>query len=221
MCPKTDPYDKGNDDDVTGGPTTGISRTASTFDFDRVDFVTSDHHSGHARTIESAERPFASLPAMRDGLIAAWNRVAGPEDVVLRLGDLALGDRGESFAATAALHGRKLLIPSNHDTISSVYRCSAAHKQQTRGLLGRYGWEVLPETVTGIRRGRRILASRFPYHGDLQAENRFVAARPTDESLPLLHGHTRERTGGPHGRPFQVGVDGNGFTPVPMTTIDA
>lgn len=190
------------------------------FDFDEIDFVTSDHHFGHARIIELAERPFSSLEAMHSELIAAWNRLVGPDDVVLHFGDLALGKREESIAVTAALNGRKLLVPGNHDTISSVYRCSAAHKQRTRDLLDQYGWEVLPEYLIGTRNGHRILASHYPYRGDSQEEERHVEARPVDAGLPLIHGHTHDREYGVHGRMFHVGVDGNGFAPVPMTTID-
>ncbi|WP_282826343.1 metallophosphoesterase family protein [Gulosibacter sediminis] len=192
----------------------------SVFDFDQVDFVTSDHHFGHARIIELAERPFASLDEMHGELIAAWNRLVGPEDVVLHLGDLALGNREESIGVTAALNGRKLLVPGNHDTISSVYRCTEAHKQQTRDLLDQWGWEVLPENLIGTRSGLHILASHYPYRGDSQSEERHAEARPADEGLPLLHGHTHHRNNGAHGHMFHVGVDGNDFAPVPMTVID-
>lgn len=202
-------------DSATAGPA-----ALPTFDFDQIDFVTSDHHFGHARIIELAERPFTSLGVMHGELIAAWNRMVGPEDVVLHLGDLALGNREESIGLTAALNGRKLLVPGNHDTISSVYRCSAAHKRRTRDLLDQYDWEVLPETIIGERNGRRIVASHYPYRGDSQDEERHIEARPVDEGLPLLHGHTHDRDGGPHGRMFHVGVDGNSFAPVPMTVID-
>lgn len=191
----------------------------ASFHFEEVDFVTSDHHFGHARIIELAERPFSSLGAMHGELIAAWNRLVDPGDVVLHLGDLALGKRDDSIPVTAALNGRKLLVPGNHDTISSVYRCSEAHKQQTRDLLDQYGWEVLPEDLTGTRNGHRILASHS-YRGDSQAEERHVEARPVDEGLPLIHWHTHDRDYGMHGRMFHVGVDGNGFAPVPMTVID-
>lgn len=201
--------------------TTHVSVTdRSTFDFDEVDFVTSDHHFGHARIIELADRPFASLGHMHAELIAAWNTVVGPDDVVLHLGDLALGIRDESIPITSALHGRKLLVPGNHDTISSVYRTSATNKQRTHQLLARSGWQVLPEAITGLRGGRRLLASHYPYRGDSTDTERNVAARPKDEGVPLLHGHTHRRDEGPHEHMFHVGVDGNGFTPVSMATID-
>jgi len=202
-------------DEETSGTITPVE-----FDFDQVDFVTSDHHFGHERIIELAQRPFSSLDAMHGELIAAWNRVVGPEHIVLHLGDLALGNREESIGVTAALNGQKLLVPGNHDTISSVYRCSEAHKQQTRDLLDRWGWEVLPETVIGTRQGRSILASHYPYRGDSQPEERHAEARPLDEGLPLLHGHTHHRDHGGRGHMFHVGVDGNDFAPVPMTRID-
>jgi calcineurin-like phosphoesterase family protein len=201
--------------------TLSATATPAALDFDKVTFVTSDHHFGHARIIELAERPFTSLGAMHGELIAAWNRVVRPGDVVLHLGDLALGNREASISLTSALNGRKLLVPGNHDTISSVYRCSAAHKQQTRDLLDQFGWEVLPEILIGTRNGRRLLASHFPYRGDSTSEERHAEARPVDGGLPLLHGHTHHTGNGPHGHMFHVGVDGNAFTPVPMTVIDA
>lgn len=190
------------------------------FEFDHVDFVTSDHHFGHARIIELAERPFSCLAEMDEALISKWNGAVGRDDVVLHLGDLALGKREESIGITAALNGRKFLVPGNHDTISSVYRSSQANRQRTRDLLAQTAWEVLPEIVVGTRGGHRILASHFPYRGDSQTEDRHIDARPVDRGLPLLHGHTHARGHGAHGRMFHVGVDGNGFAPVPMAVID-
>lgn len=46
----------------------------ATFDFDEVDFITSDTHFGHARIIELASRPFASVEEMDAELIRRWNR---------------------------------------------------------------------------------------------------------------------------------------------------
>lgn len=190
------------------------------FNFDDVDFVTSDHHFGHERIIELAERPFTSLDEMHRAIIESWNRVVSPNDVVLHLGDLALGHRDQSIGITAALNGRKLLVPGNHDTISSVYVGSEHSREITRHALELNGWEVLPEILDGTRHRRRLIASHYPYEGDSHGEDRHGDARPKDRGFPLLHGHTHDRTGGPHGHMFHVGVDGNNFTPVPMTEID-
>lgn len=189
-------------------------------DFDSIDFVTSDQHFGHARIIELTGRPYADVEEMNRALIENWNRVVGPTDTVLHLGDLALGHRRDTIPITKALNGRKLLIAGNHDIVSSVYRAKEETKDNDRRLLAEAGWEILPEIVVGTRDGHRILASHYPYEGDSHGEDRFAEARPQDTGHPLLHGHTHDTTRGSHGREFHVGADGNGFTPVAMTVID-
>lgn len=67
-----------------------VASEPSPFDFDAVEFVTADSHFGHARIVELAQRPFASLAEMDAEMVRRWNAVVGPEDVVLHLGDLAL-----------------------------------------------------------------------------------------------------------------------------------
>jgi calcineurin-like phosphoesterase family protein len=197
----------------------GIGSGYPEIDFDAVDFVTSDQHFGHARIIELTGRPFADVEEMNRALVENWNSVVGPEDTVLHLGDLALGHRDDTIPITAQLNGRKLLIPGNHDIISSVYRAKETTKDNDRALLHAAGWEILPETVSGSRSGHAILASHFPYEGDSHGADRFKEARPVDTGLPLLHGHTHDTSCGPHGHEFHVGVDGNGFTPVAMSVI--
>lgn len=48
------------------------------FDFDQVDFVTSDTHFNHARIIELAGRPFSTVEEMDAELIRRWNETVGP-----------------------------------------------------------------------------------------------------------------------------------------------
>lgn len=49
-----------------------------TFDFDQVDFVTSDTHFSHARISELANRPFSTVEEMDAELIRRWNEAVGP-----------------------------------------------------------------------------------------------------------------------------------------------
>lgn len=190
------------------------------FGFDTVDFVTSDHHFGHKRISELAGRPFASVDEMDAALIARWNDVVRPADVVLHLGDLALGPIEESIALTSRLHGRRFLVPGNHDRVSPA--------TQTRRAVERFlpmyeqaGWTVLPEVIEGTRRGRRLLASHYPYQGDSTGVERHSSHRPADAGIPLIHGHTHVRDAGAHdSHEFHVGVDAFGFAPVPFTVID-
>ena len=59
--------------------------------FDDAGFVTGDTHFGHRRINELAGRPFATVEEMDAELFRRWNAVVGVDDVVLHLGDLALG----------------------------------------------------------------------------------------------------------------------------------
>lgn len=189
------------------------------FDFDAVDFVTSDTHFGHARISELAQRPFSTVEEMDAELIRRWNETVPPNAVVLHLGDLALGPIEGSVARTAALHGRKYLVPGNHDRVSPA--------TQTRKAVERFspmyedaGWTILPEIVQGARRGRMLLASHYPYEGDSQPIERHSTHRPDDHGLPLLHGHTHARDHGAHGRQFHVGVDAFDYAPIPFSIVD-
>lgn len=191
------------------------------FGFDAVDFVTSDHHFGHARISELAQRPFASVEEMNATMIERWNAIVGPDDVVLHLGDLALGPITESIALTAQLNGRRFLVPGNHDRISPATQSNRA-VERFRPLYEDAGWSILPEVLAGTRHGRRLLASHYPYSGDTTGMDRHGKHRPTDHGIPLIHGHTHERRFGAHGtHEFHVGVDAFGFAPVEFAVVDA
>jgi len=191
------------------------------FDFDQVDFVTSDHHFGHARIGELAARPFSSVAEMDREMVERWNALVSPDDVVLHLGDLALGPISQSVALTSQLNGRRLLVPGNHDRVSPATQSNRAI-ERFRPLYEDAGWTVLPEILRGTRRGARLLASHYPYEGDTTGVERHSTHRPGDEGIPLLHGHTHSREFGPHGsHEFHVGVDAFGYAPIQFELIDA
>ena len=189
------------------------------FDFDHVDFVTSDTHFSHARISELAGRPFSAVEQMDEELIGRWNRMVGPHDVVLHLGDLALGIIAESLPLTARLNGRRLLVPGNHDRVSAAMQ-NRTMVERFRPLYEAAGWEVLPEIVEGTRHGHRLLASHYPYRGDSQEEERYRSLRPRDDGLPLIHGHIHARDHGADGNQFHVGVDAFDYAPIPFSVID-
>ena len=190
------------------------------FDFDQVDYVTSDTHFSHARISELADRPFASVAEMDAELVRRWNNTVGHDDVVLHLGDVALGPIAESMPLTASLNGRKFLVPGNHDRVSPATQSRAAIERFTP-LYEQAGWTVLPEVIEGARRGTRVLASHYPYAGDTQDSDRHTSHRPVDRGIPLLHGHTHDRENGPVGYQFHVGVDAFDYAPIPFSLIDA
>lgn len=186
-------------------------------DLSDVNYVTSDTHFGHARIIELCDRPFRDLEEMHSELIRRWNAVVDPEDTVLHLGDLALGEREHSIGLTAALNGRKLIVPGNHDVFWSHYRASENNKARNFALLERAGWEVLPEEFSAVLDGREVLISHFPYADDSPGEDPNLL--PVYAGLPLIHGHTHDTDHGARGHSFHVGTDAHAFTPVPMSDI--
>lgn len=188
-------------------------------DFDTVDFVTSDHHFGHARINELAQRPFTSVEEMDADLVRRWNATVAPDAVVLHLGDLALGPIQQSVALTEQLSGRRYLVPGNHDRVSPATQPQRA-VERFRPLYEQAGWTILPEIVSGTRGGRPLLASHYPYFGDTTGVERHSSHRPADTGIPLIHGHTHDRGCGPHGHQFHVGVDAADFTPIPFAVID-
>jgi len=76
------------------------------------EWFTADTHFGHARVIELARRPFASLAEMDETLIARWNERVAPGDHVYHLGDFAFADHNLYLPR---LNGEKRLIRGNHD----------------------------------------------------------------------------------------------------------
>lgn len=191
-----------------------------TFDFDQVDYITSDTHFSHARISELAARPFESVVEMDAELIRRWNDTVAPSDTVLHLGDVALGPIADSLALTAQLNGRKLLVPGNHDRVSPATQSRRAI-ERFAPLYEQVGWIILPEIIQGTRGGIHILASHYPYSGDTQDADRHTSHRPVDHGTPLLHGHTHDRENGPVGHQFHVGVDAFGYAPIPFTLVDA
>lgn len=84
-------------------------------------FFTSDTHWFHIKILEYDARNlvFSDLDDMTTGLIARWNKKVPHDADVFILGDIALGGKSRAndlAAVLAELHGRKYLIPGNHDT---------------------------------------------------------------------------------------------------------
>lgn len=79
-------------------------------------WFTSDTHFGHANIIRYDQRPFASIEEHDEALVANWNAVVSPGDVVYHLGDFAWHGRVPDVdLLLGLLHGTKILILGNHD----------------------------------------------------------------------------------------------------------
>lgn len=84
---------------------------------DRV-LVWADLHIGHARIIDYARRPFRDVEHMAAELWRNWEDAVGRQDVLVCLGDLAMGPalREATWARVRSAPGRrKVLVIGNHD----------------------------------------------------------------------------------------------------------
>ncbi len=78
-------------------------------------WFTSDTHFGHANIIRYCDRPYSSLSEMDEALVAKWNQVVRPNDIVYHLGDFTLGKQEQAAAHFAHINGRISVIPGGHD----------------------------------------------------------------------------------------------------------
>lgn len=190
-------------------------------------WFTSDTHFGHARILELSNRPFETVEQHDAALIRAINERVRPTDTLIHLGDLAMGPFMDSIALTTQLHGRRFLVPGNHDRVSQAYE-RGRQIDRWRPVYEDAGWEILPESVVldiaaaeptfytpddYAAATNPVLLSHYPYTGDHTDTDRYQHLRPKDTGLPLLHGHIHQERF-IDGRMFNVGVDVHQYLPV-------
>lgn len=88
-------------------------------------WIISDHHFGHTNSWQlfkkadgSPLRPFSSTEEMNETMIENHNRVVGPHDKVIFLGDLVINKK--YLHLVDRLNGKKKLILGNHDIFPSA-----------------------------------------------------------------------------------------------------
>ena len=80
-------------------------------------WIWSDLHLHHKNIIRYCSRPFQSVEAMNEALLAAWKETVGEADTIICGGDIALAGalKRERLARVRAMPERKLLVRGNHD----------------------------------------------------------------------------------------------------------
>jgi calcineurin-like phosphoesterase family protein len=179
-------------------------------------WFTADLHLGHHNIIDYCDRPFPHVDAMNDALIERWNDAVAVDDTVWVVGDFALGKIADTLPLVGLLHGRKILVPGNHD------RCWAGHGRRADGWTERSldaGFEEVRQGSTRIDiAGTTVVVCHFPYRGDSQPRDRYLEHRPIDKRDWLLHGHVHDHWT-QNGRMINVGVDATAFRPIDSDAI--
>jgi calcineurin-like phosphoesterase family protein len=159
-------------------------------------YFTSDTHFGDPRVLRIDRRPFASIPAHDEALVARWNAVVAPDDEVWHLGDFALGPPPDAIAALLArLNGRKHLMIGNNDGPAT---------------LAATGWASVQHYAEMVVDDTPLVLCHYPF----RTWNRMGSG------VIDLHGHSHGRLR-PAPRQYDVGVDVWDFAPVTLATIRA
>lgn len=158
---------------------------------------------------------------MNAALVANWNSVVRPDDLVWVLGDFDMHGKDASLAFAAQLSGTKVLVSGNHDACwagaRDAWRMRERYLEAGFAAVLDFAVTVLPPHRPGGH-GKRVLLSHFPYEGDSHDSDRYSQQRLRDEGLPLLHGHVhesfRERRSKRGTWGINVGVDVWDYRPV-------
>lgn len=157
-------------------------------------WFTSDTHFGDPRALGIDRRPFPDLATHDAALIANWNAVVAPDDVVWHLGDVALGPSDARIAEiVGALAGTKHLIVGNNDG---------------PGTLAAPGWASVGHYAETVVDGRRLVLCHYA----------FRTWNGIGRGTLNLHGHSHGKLT-PITRQYDVGVDVHRFVPVGLATI--
>jgi calcineurin-like phosphoesterase family protein len=156
-------------------------------------FFTSDTHFGDPRVLRIDRRPFPSVAAHDQALIAYWNETVGPDDEIWHLGDFARGAADRIAGLLAALNGRKHLVIGNNDGPAT---------------LAAEGWASRQHYAEMEIGGVLFILCHYPFRTWNKMGKRSVN----------LHGHSHGKLR-PAPRQYDVGVDARGYRPATLEAI--
>jgi calcineurin-like phosphoesterase family protein len=189
--------------------------------FDHFDHASSDMHLSHDNIWRPsyADRPVTSTAEHDAFIVDRWNSTVRPNDVVLVLGDVAMGKIADSLPLVGTLHGVKHLIYGNHDR---MFGATGAKLDRWMTAYGEH-FASIQSFATATVAGVDVDLCHFPYYGDSRLDDRYADQRPVDRGRPLLHGHTHSRDFMHDGNMIHVGVDSAvaNYAPIPYDTIVA
>lgn len=187
-----------------------------------LDHLTSDLHIGHVnmRTWRGMLDTH-TMDENNDEIIDRFNDRVRPNDTVGIWGDAVMGKMDDTLPLVKRLHGRKILLPGNHDRpwLGNRKRITETHNWPDR--YAEVGFEfILPGvyTIDGIP--GEVKCDHFPYSGDHTAEERYPEWRPDDEGHWLIHGHVHDLWK-QNGKQINVGADAWGGFPTNPDEIAA
>ncbi len=173
-------------------------------------FFIADTHFGHANILEYEPEyrgsRFANVQEMDEHMVQEWNKTVSPQDTVYHLGDVAFALNGEGSVAIRhlldRLHGKKILIPGNHDNF--LMNCN-----NLAGFDGVHGM---------LKLGRQYILTHCPMHHDeLEMYPGYKNVHGHLHSRLVFQHHSHRL---PDPAYINVGVELADFTPVPLEELE-
>ena len=191
-------------------------------------FFTSDWHCWHKNVIAFSKRPFTDVDHMHRVLINNFNASVPENGICYFLGDMGLCSTGNLQYVMKQLNGTKVLIAGNHDGgVNTMYNSgfdvvlhgAVLEIAKQRVTLSHYPLRGIPrEKLDGI-----TTPDGINWHG----EHRPVAQKYAfkyDGQFALsghIHSPNSGRSATRLGRQMDVGVDGNNYRPVSISTVES
>lgn len=191
-------------------------------------FVTSDLHLGHEKSLIYDHRPFKDLFDMHRVIVNNYNSTVGKDDTCYVLGDVGWKDAFKEIIPK--LNGTKVLVLGNHDASKNAMY-EAGFDVVLNGAMVTIGKSIITMThcpLRGIVRETAINQDNEPMKNFKEGDHWHGESRHKEFSFPdfgqfHLHGHTHRRPGNEvkAGKQWDIGVVGNNYRPVSFSQIES
>ena len=168
-------------------------------------YVTSDLHLCHDREFIYGPRGFSCIEKMNETIIEQWKKLVQPQDTVILLGDVMLGDNEKGLECAKQLNGRIHLYQGNHDTMN---RISSLCRLET---WFNYGFSSVEKIY-----GYNFYFSHFPTITSSLSND-----APLERILINIHGHTHSKQKFFYDVPFMynAALDAHNCTPILLDEV--
>jgi calcineurin-like phosphoesterase family protein len=178
-------------------------------------YFSSDFHFLHDKAFIFEKRGCSSVEEMNEKIIENFNKIIRPQDYLIVLGDIFLGNKTKAKEYISRLNGHKINVRGNHDF-------------GKRKMLN-MGFEWVCDKMELNIQGTPVLLSHYPYQKNLlqkiiyrilaffdknlRIDSRKFEQAPVDRGMFLLCGHTHQLDK-VRGRQINVGLDAWQMRPV-------
>lgn len=177
-------------------------------------FVTSDLHLNHRNILSycphrgGPEVSDANVHSMNETIIRNWNELVKPADVVIILGDVAMGQIDHAPECIRRLNGDKMLVKGNHD-VTLTKRIRNDPDLADLFLGGVFDYYEMSHKTEDTYRKVLLNMSHYPFH----------SWNGMSKGTMMLHGHLHGTPHGIKGRIKDVGMDTNNLRPYKLDDV--